>query len=183
MRFIALVAVLAVPAGVAIASPSNAPDPVPPEAKTDPCGGHRFSQETHARYAKAVFQRERISKSARNRLSRLARCQHTPAAKRNAKRLERKLKTERKERLAIEAITPYVCGFGRSAIPCGCVYSESGGNWHAHNPTSPARGLYQLLGHGEPWPVRTEADKLAHHRIARNLYLSSGLGPWVAPAC
>lgn len=73
-------------------------------------------------------------------------------------------------------LTPY----GRWAIPGWCVIAESGGSWGAHNPTSAARGAYQLLGHGEPWPVNSMADKMVHHRIARDLYLASGLNPWTA---
>lgn len=79
--------------------------------------------------------------------------------------------------------SPHPAGGGCWVIPESCVMAESGGSWTAHNPTSPARGPYQLLGHGEPWPVTTRSEAMEHHRIAARLYAQSGLGPWVAPAC
>lgn len=71
-------------------------------------------------------------------------------------------------------------GAGCWVIPAWCVEAESGGSWTADNPGSDARGPYQLLGHGEPWPVVTRAQAMEHHRIAADLYASSGLDPWVA---
>lgn len=76
--------------------------------------------------------------------------------------------------------SPHPQGAGCWVIPAWCVRAESGGRWDAHNPTSPARGPYQLLSHGEPWPVRTRAQAMEHHRIARALYRAGGLLPWVA---
>lgn len=74
-------------------------------------------------------------------------------------------------------------GGGCWEIPVACVMAESGGSWTAENPSSPARGPYQLLGHGEPWPVTTYKQAMAHHRIAEDLRASQGMEPWVAPAC
>lgn len=74
-------------------------------------------------------------------------------------------------------------GGGCWVIPETCVEAESGGSWTSHNPTSPARGPYQLNQHGEPWPVTTRSQAMEHHRIAAGLYASQGLGPWVAPEC
>lgn len=76
--------------------------------------------------------------------------------------------------------TPAPDGGGCWEIPEWCVQAESGGSWTAHNPTSPARGPYQLNQHGEPWPVTTREQAMEHHRIAAQLYASSGLQPWVA---
>lgn len=75
---------------------------------------------------------------------------------------------------------PDPAGAGCWVIPASCVMAESGGSWTAQNPASPARGPYQLLSHGEPWPVTTRAQAMEHHRIAAALYASSGLSPWVA---
>ena len=78
------------------------------------------------------------------------------------------------------SLTPHPEGSGCWEIPTWCVEAESGGSWEADNPTSDARGAYQLLGHGEPWPVDSRSDAMKHHRIAAGLYASSGLGPWEA---
>lgn len=78
------------------------------------------------------------------------------------------------------APNPAPDGGGCWVIPEWCVFAESGGSWTADNPTSDARGPYQLLGHGEPWPVTTRAQAMEHHRIAGALYAAGGLGPWVA---
>lgn len=92
----------------------------------------------------------------------------------------------------IAAITPYRCAGHRSVKPCWVIAQESAtsGFWRAWNDQScgsgyHARGLYQLCGHGEPWPVivtwgrklwrryETLKRELAHHRIARGLSLSN----------
>lgn len=73
----------------------------------------------------------------------------------------------------IDRITPY----GKWAIPWPIVRCESGGSWTAANPSG-AQGPYQLLGHGQPWPVRTLQDKIRHHEIALSLWRSSGSAPW-----
>lgn len=80
----------------------------------------------------------------------------------------------------IRALTPYQCSFGRSAIPCRIVMCESRGRWDAYNPSG-AAGRYQIMAmHGRPFPVRTQADKLAHHRIASRLWNGGrGAGQWV----
>lgn len=77
------------------------------------------------------------------------------------------------------APNPAPDGAGCWVIPAWCVEAESGGSWTAYNPSG-ASGPYQLLGHGQPWPVTTRAQAMAHHRIAAQLYASQGLGPWVA---
>lgn len=66
--------------------------------------------------------------------------------------------------------TPYDCGSpGWFAIPCPIVRCESGYSWSAAN-SSGAQGPYQLLGHGQPWPIQSRSDKDAHHRIAAALW-------------
>lgn len=102
-------------------------------------------------------------------------------------------KLERMVKKRIARITPYRCFGERSVKPCAVIAQESSnsGLWRAWNPLScgsgyHARGLYQLCGHGEPWPVivtwgkrlwrryRTLKNELAHHRIAARL----GMGHW-----
>jgi hypothetical protein len=74
---------------------------------------------------------------------------------------------------ALIALTPYDCGsMGRFAIPCDIVSCESGGSWGAANPSG-AIGPYQFLGWAVPWPVRTKADQMAHHRQAAYLWADS----------
>lgn len=81
---------------------------------------------------------------------------------------------------AIRRITPYRCGFGRSAIPCYIVMCESRGRWTAYNPSG-AAGPYQLMPvHRRPWPANTRAARLAHHRIAARLWNGGrGAQNWV----
>lgn len=62
--------------------------------------------------------------------------------------------------------------FGYFAIPCSVVSCESGYSWSAENPSG-ARGPYQFLGWSVPWPVRSFAHKLAHHRMAAYLWADS----------
>lgn len=78
------------------------------------------------------------------------------------------------------ALTPYPGPNGtRWAIPWSIVACESGGSWSAANPSG-AIGPYQLLGHGAPWPVTSESDKMAHHRIASALWAGgAGRSAWV----
>lgn len=56
---------------------------------------------------------------------------------------------------------------------CSTLECESHLSWSAYNTSSGADGVYQLLNHGEPWPVRTFKDRLEHHEIASTLSRSS----------
>jgi hypothetical protein len=89
---------------------------------------------------------------------------------------------QRSEELA-RSLTPYVDPNGnRWAIPWEIVWCESGpgGSWTAYNESSGARGPYQFLGWDVPWPVYTDADKLAHHRMAAELWAGgAGRSHWV----
>jgi hypothetical protein len=86
-----------------------------------------------------------------------------------------------RRRLAYYRLTPFVCGNGtRWAIPCYIVACESGYSWSAYNSSSGARGPYQFLGWPVPWPVDSWEDKMAHHRMARDLYDGgNGRSHWV----
>jgi hypothetical protein len=143
-----------------------------------------FTQKQFKRYAPKVYYRERITMKSRRHMRFMIRCQHSDKAQHKMAKLRRALSSDRKQRLRMarlaRSLTPYgPCYGGMWAIPCSIIGCESGGSWTAHNPHSPARGPYQLLGHGEPWPVRTDADRLAHHRIASQLWNGgAGRGQW-----
>lgn len=81
---------------------------------------------------------------------------------------------------AVRQVTPYPGPNGTWwAIPWQIVACESGGNWNAANPSG-AVGPYQLLGWGAPYPVTSQADKLAHHRIAARVWAGgAGRSNWV----
>lgn len=86
----------------------------------------------------------------------------------------------------IALVTSFRCYGQPSAVPCWIITRESRGSWTAWNPQAVhgyhARGFYQLLGHGEPWPVlggsryETLKRKLAHHRIAHELWRQQQAG-------
>jgi septal ring factor EnvC (AmiA/AmiB activator) len=71
---------------------------------------------------------------------------------------------------------------GPYAIPTYIVMCESGGNYHALNPSSGAGGAYQILpstwaaygGHGEP----QNAPKAEQDRIAAEIWRDSGPSAW-----
>lgn len=73
-------------------------------------------------------------------------------------------------------LTPY----GKWAIPSYIVACESGGSWSAYN-SSGAAGPYQIMPeHGRPFPANSWREKMAHHRIAGDLYAGgSGASNWV----
>ena len=95
-------------------------------------------------------------------------------------RLAERLAAYAAEQQEVAELTPYPGPNGTHwAIPYSIVACESGGSWTAANPSG-AIGPYQLLGHGAPWPVTSEADKLAHHRIAAALWNGgAGRSNWV----
>lgn len=79
----------------------------------------------------------------------------------------------------LRQVAPYPGGGTWWAIPWYIVSCESGGDWMAANPTSDARGPYELLDQGEPYPAVTWKQKMENHRIAADLYAESGAAPWV----
>lgn len=138
-----------------------------------------YSQAEHAEYVEAVYHRPHVRRPARRRMATMARCARSPEATSNMRSLQRREGRSRRQRARIESITPYSCSFGRFAIPCGVVACESHGFWSSVNRSSGAIGPYQFLGWPVPWPVRSEADKLAHHRMARKLWNGgAGAGHW-----
>ncbi len=93
-----------------------------------------YTQTEHARYARAVFKRNKVSKSAAKRIQIMRICQHSGKARVKAKRLTRRLRKAWKEHQAIRSITPYNCGsHGWFAVPCYIVQCESTFNPYADN--------------------------------------------------
>jgi hypothetical protein len=147
--------------------------------------GRLFTQRQFRRYASKVYWRKRITKRAGKRMSQMTRCQHSPKAERKMRALRKRLKAARIHRMRMArqaaSLTPFgPCYGGRWAIPCHIVGCESGGSWSAYNPSG-AAGPYQIMpGWGRPFPVRSAADRLAHHRIAARLYNGgAGASHWV----
>lgn len=90
----------------------------------------------------------------------------------------REYKLKQRERLRY---LPYACGGGtRSAIPCSIMWCESGGSYTAQNPTSTARGKYQMIDSTyAEWCVTCDWSRLDQDRAAYNLYVAAGGSPWV----
>ncbi len=139
-------------------------------------------------YASRVYKRKAISDNARDRMKYMRQCQLSPWGERWAARYQRRYGRERQARQAearaaaqLAAITPYVCSFGRFAIPCYIVLCETRadpGSWTIMNPIG-AIGPYQFLGKRIVWPVRTAADRLAHHQLAKSLWAGgAGRSHW-----
>lgn len=85
----------------------------------------------------------------------------------------------RKEKFAqrrLDALTPY----GEWAIPGYVVDCESGGDWGAVNPSSGARGPYQLLP-STYYGVCVTCDwsEEDQHRAAAAVWARSGGSEWV----
>lgn len=68
------------------------------------------------------------------------------------------------------------------AVPRWIVDCETNGlygqeKWDALN-SSGAGGPAQLLGHGQPQPAETAAERILYWKITADLYASSGTSPW-----
>lgn len=107
-------------------------------------------------------------------------CIRSPQVRKELAELRDRLKRKLERQQEIAALTPYEGPNGTHwAIPWSIVSCESGGSWSAYNPSG-AVGPYQLLGWGAPFPVTSEADKLAHHRIAAMVWDGgAGRSNWV----
>lgn len=128
-------------------------------------------------YASRVYRRPAVSKAAHGRLREMHVCQHSFAARKAVGGHHRRYVRERRARQAL----PYPGPNGtRWAIPWRIVRCESRGRWGAYN-SSGAAGPYQIMAmHGRPFPVRTQAHRNAHHRIAARLWRGGrGAGQWV----
>jgi hypothetical protein len=143
-----------------------------------------------AKYSRADFHRaaekaydghQKTTRHERRTLKRVVKCQKRPRA--SAKVIRTHLQRYRGghlRRIAVRRVAPYECGsHGRFAVPCSIVQRESRYSWGAYNSSSGARGPYQFLGWRVPWPVRSAADRLAHHRMAARLWAGgAGASHW-----
>lgn len=174
---------------------ATAGDPTPPRAAAHAgsiplgpsanakCARGVNSIEEYRWYASRAYKRQKVSRAAHKRMTYMRRCQHSKAAKKIVARYRSRYKRERSNRKAarkVLALTRYSCSHGRWAIPCHIISCESGGSWNATNKGgSGAIGPYQFLGWPVPWPINSEADKLAHHRMAAKLWQGgAGRGHW-----
>lgn len=68
---------------------------------------------------------------------------------------------------------------GRWAIPSGIVMCESGGNYHAINPSSGAYGAYQILPSTSAGLGCNMATPAGQDECARRVWATQGRGAWV----
>jgi hypothetical protein len=147
------------------------------------CEGH-FDRGDWHRQARVVYSGQREpSTRQRAKLALRFRCQARPRSRLILRRHELRYRRHHLQRLELIRLTPYDCGaIGRFAVPCWIIMRESRGRWGAANTASTAVGPYQMLDlHGRPWPIRSAADRLAHHRIAAHLWAGgAGCSHWSA---
>lgn len=152
-----------------------------PAAQAAKCPA-KYSRADFHRVAKKAFDgRQPATQKERRTLKRVIRCQERPRA--SAKVIRKHRRSYRRHhlrRLELRSIAPYDCGsHGRFAVPCSIVARESRYSWGAYNSSSGALGPYQFLGWRVPWPVRSAADRLAHHRMAARLWArGAGASHW-----
>lgn len=150
---------------------------IAPGAVIAGCPHGMYSLAKYRHFGSRMYRRKSVSRRAHVRAARLERCQRSAWGRSMARRYHRRFVRERaarreeaEARAQIAALTPFSCSFGRFAIPCSIVRCEStDGSWDTENSIG-AKGPYQFLGKRIPWPVRSQADRLAHHRLARQLW-------------
>lgn len=155
--------------------------PVSSKPKKEKC---LVKQAVFFRYARKVYRRDKIRLKALRRLDRMRACAHTKKANRKMLRYQRRQGEKRKERIILDALTP----FGDWAIPGYIVMCESGGNFRAKNPSSTAGGAYQIIDDtwyaygGSRYDVRhpaAAAPPIEQHEIAGRIWRGSGAGAWL----
>lgn len=136
-------------------------------------GCHRtFTRDAYRGYARRIYRTRdsplRDDQKARIKLMR--KCMGTRKRSRWAWQKKAEWRRAFRQRLATQRLTPYgPCYGGRWAVPCEIIGGESGGYWGAQNSNG-CVGPYQFCGWSVPWPVDSEADKIAHHRMAARLW-------------
>lgn len=149
----------------------HAPKPPGPQ-----CFGRDFAKFSAKVWAKDRWERGSPSKAAVKAARRRFACSPVRA---NLEAIWAGEKLRYGRYRAFREIAPYPGGGTYWAVPYPIVRCESGGSWSAYNPSG-AEGPYQLLGHGQPWPVTSWHDKMEHHRIAGALYAEYGTAPWLS---
>lgn len=142
----------------------------------------KYDRADFHKVAKKVYDgRHATARHERRTLARVVRCQKRPRASAPVIREHRqRYRGRHLRRLELRSIAPYKCGsHGRFAVPCSIVERESHYSWSAYNASSGALGPYQFLGWRVPWPVRSAADQIAHHRMAARLWAGgAGASHW-----
>jgi hypothetical protein len=141
-------------------------------AQAAKCPAEYTRADFHRAAKKAYDGRSAATRHERRTLARVIRCQARPRASRTVIAVhQRRYRARHLRRIELRRLAPYDCGrHGHFAVPCGIVYRESHYSWNAYNGSSGARGPYQFLGWRVPWPVRSAADRMAHHRMAARLW-------------
>ena len=168
-----------------VAAADAAPSSSPHRGHPATCDGRPVTSHLHEARTllRAAYDLDRWEEGPKRRLIRTAqehaRCIEVERTRRQLSGFRRELAEALATHAKTMKITPYPGGGTYWAIPWSIVACESGGSWSAANPSG-AIGPYQLLGHGAPFPVTSEADKLAHHRIASALWAGgAGRSHWV----
>lgn len=144
-------------AGPVTVAPVHAPVPGAATVKNELRNGCSplVTQAAHRTYAEGVYQRPKITKRAKLKLREFRLCQHSAKAGDNARKYERKLVKERRQRQLIASMGPRGIGLeeaakrGWTGSEWNCLdalwHRESGWNHRADNPTSDAYGIPQSL--------------------------------------
>lgn len=139
-----------------------------------------YSQAQHAKYARSVYNRDKLTKRALDRIEDMRVCQHTGKARVNARRLTRRLRNRYKKRKIVGISSGW-------AIPEYIVMCESHGNFKAVNNSNPARpaGAYQIItstwlahGGGKFAPTADAATPRQQHIVAARIWASGGSSQW-----
>ena len=152
-----------------------------PPAQAAKCPSKYDRADFHRIAGKAYDGRHATARHERRTLARVVRCQRRPrASARVIGDHRRRYRRRHLRRIELRSIAPYKCGsHGRFAVPCSIVARESRYSWSAYNTSSGALGPYQFLGWRVPWPVRSAADQIAHHRMAARLWAGgAGASHW-----
>lgn len=168
-----------------LALPSISPSGLAPNtpAKTEKIKCHFATAAKTRTWIKRVWPRSRWDRGKPKPTTIAAyrhklRCAAGPGHRRAMRKAWKRYRLRFGRYRALRLIAPYPGGDTWWSIPYYIVACESGGSWSAYNPSG-ALGPYQLLGWGAPFPVTSWHDKMAHHHIARDLWLSYGSSPWV----
>jgi len=172
-----------------LASPTEALRPNIPPHPVDPCHGQGFTAPAFETFAQKTWKKSRWERekpkavtiaAAHHRFTCAAGAGDRKAMKRSWALYRRIFYKHRRGELWRSRVTPYCEGGRCYAIPFYIVDCESGGDYGAQNPTSSARGAYQLLDTTYATYCRScDWSKRDQDRAAHRLYVDAGAGPWV----
>jgi hypothetical protein len=171
-----------------LASPTAALRPNTP-FHPDPCHGQQIKAPAFHDFAESVWELSRWERekprpgtiaSKRHKLDCAAGPGHRKAMVRSWALFRAGFYAHRRDELWRVRITPYPGGGRWWPIPYYIVACESGGDYGAQNPTSSARGAFQLLDttHATYCTI-CDWSKRDQDLTAHRLYQEQGAGPWV----